>query len=136
MAKTNLLCTFAHRKDLNLIVDYVKQSYTIVEKKIFVFNDADKPNDVYVTYNVDPKEDYKKTPNTILMHRKKETNSLYTVNALNEIIKAVNNGVLDKTYIIDWNNYKNSLLLTNQDGYRRVSLELYKRIDIYLFYLF
>ena len=59
MAKTNLLCTFAHRKDLNLIVDYVKKSYTIVEKKIFVFNDADKPNDVYVTYNVDPKEDYK-----------------------------------------------------------------------------
>ena len=90
MAKTNLLCTFAHRKDLNLIVDYVKQSYTIVEKKIFVFNDADKPNDVYVTYNVDPKEDYKKTPNTILIHRKKDTNTLYTVNALNEIIKAVN----------------------------------------------
>lgn len=130
MARTNLLCTFAHRKDLTLIVDYVKQSYVIVEKKIFVFNDAEKPNDLYVTYNVDPTEDYKKTPNTILIHRKKETNSLYTVNALNEIIKAVNNGVLDKTYIIDWNNYKNSLLLTNQDGYRRVSLELYKRIDI------
>jgi len=130
LARTNLLCTFAHRKDLTLIVDYVKQSYVIVEKKIFVFNDAEKPNDLYVTYNVDPTEDYKKTPNTILIHRKKETNSLYTVNALNEIIKAVNNGVLDKTYIIDWNNYKNSLLLTNQDGYRRVSLELYKRIDI------
>ena len=130
MARTNLLCTFAHRKDLNLIVDYVKVSYTIVEKKIFVFNDADKPNDVYVTYNVDPKEDYKKTPNTILIHRKKDTNSLYTVNALNEIIKAVNNGVLDKSYVVDWNNYKNSLLLTNQDGYRRVSLELYKRFDV------
>ncbi len=130
MARTNLLCTFAHRKDLTLIIDYVKQCYTIVEKKIFVFNDAEKPNDLYVTYNVDPTEDYKKTPNTILIHRKKDTNSLYTVNALNEIIKAVNNGVLDKSYIVDWNNYKNSLLLTNQDGYRRVSLELYKRIDV------
>tara|TARA_R100001594_G_scaffold34804_1_gene63895 strand:- start:413 stop:805 length:393 start_codon:yes stop_codon:yes gene_type:complete len=130
LARTNLLCTFAHRKDLTLIIDYVKQCYTIVEKKIFVFNDAEKPNDLYVTYNVDPTEDYKKTPNTILIHRKKDTNSLYTVNALNEIIKAVNNGVLDKSYIVDWNNYKNSLLLTNQDGYRRVSLELYKRIDV------
>ena len=66
MARTNLLCTFAHRKDLTLIIDYVKQSYVIVEKKIFVFNDADKPNDLYVTYNVDPTEDYRKTPNTIL----------------------------------------------------------------------
>jgi len=130
MARTNLLCTFAHRKDLNIIIDYVKQSYVIVEKKIFVFNDAEKPNDLYVTYNVDPKEDYKKTPNTILIHRKKDTNSLYTVNALNEIIKLVNNGVLDKSYVVDWNNYKNSLLLTNQDGYRRVSLELYKRFDV------
>ena len=130
MARTNLLCTFAHRKDLSLIIDYVKVSYTIVEKKIFVFNDAEKPNDLYVTYNVDPKEDYKKTPNTILIHRKKDTNSLYTVNALNEIIKLVNNGVLDKSYVVDWNNYKNSLLLTNQDGYRRVSLELYKRFDV------
>ena len=94
MAKTNLLCTFAHRKDLNLIVDYVKKS------------------------------------NTILIHRKKDTNTLYTVNALNEIIKTVNNGVLDKTYIITWENYKNSLLLTNNDGYRRIVLELYKRIDV------
>ena len=127
MARTNLLCTFAHRKDLNLIVDYVKQSYTIVEKKIFVFNDADNPNDLY---NVDPNEDYKKTPNTILIHRKKDTNTLYTVNALNEIIKAVNNGILDKTYVISWENYKNSLLLTNNDGYRRIVLELYKRIDV------
>jgi len=130
LARTNLLCTFAHRKDLNLIVDYVKQSYTIVEKKIFVFNDADQPSDLYVTYNVDPTEDYKKIPNTILIHRKKDTNTLYTVNALNEIIKAVNNGVLDKTFIITWENYKNSLLLTNNDGYRRIVLELYKRFDV------
>lgn len=130
MARTNLLCTFAHRKDLNLIIDYVKQSYTIVEKKIFVFNDADKPNDMYVTYNVDQSEDYKKTANTILIHRKKDTNTLYTVNALNEIIKAVNNGVLDKTFVLTWENYKNSLLLTNNEGYRRIVLELYKRFDV------
>jgi hypothetical protein len=130
LARTNLLCTFAHRKDLNLIIDYVKQSYTIVEKKIFVFNDADKPNDIYVTYNVDQSEDYKKTANTILIHRKKDTNTLYTVNALNEIIKAVNNGVLDKTFVLTWENYKNSLLLTNNEGYRRIVLELYKRFDV------
>ena len=130
MARTNLLCTFAHRKDLNLIIDYVKQSYTIVEKKIFVFNDADKPNDMYVTYNVDQSEDYKKTANTILIHRKKDTNTLYTVNALNQTIKAVNNGVLDKTFVLTWENYKNSLLLTNNEGYRRIVLELYKRFDV------
>ena len=127
--KTQLLCTFAHRKDLDLIVDYVQKSYTISEKRLFVFSNADSPSELYVTYNVEP-DDYGKTPNTIMIHRKKETNTLYTVNALNEIIKAVNNGVLDKTFIITWENYKNSLLLTNQEGYRRIVLELYKRFDV------
>ena len=96
---------------------------------MFVFSNAEKSSELYVTYNVEP-DDYKKTPNTIMIHRKKETNTLYTVNALNEIIKAVNNGVLDKTFIITWENYKNSLLLTNNDGYRRIVLELYKRFDV------
>ena len=128
--RTQLLCTFAHRKDLNLIVDYVKQSYTIVEKKIFVFNDADKPNDLYVTYNVDPNEDYKKTPNTILIHRKKDTNTLYTVNALNAIIRKSNNGVLDKKFVIIWQIYDNSLMLTDGDDIRHIHLDLYKRIDL------
>tara|TARA_R110000787_G_scaffold143542_1_gene257353 strand:- start:163 stop:555 length:393 start_codon:yes stop_codon:yes gene_type:complete len=130
MARTNLLCTFAHKKDLSIIIDYVKQSYTIVEKKLFVFNDTSKPNDVYVTYNVDPSEDYKKIPNTILIHRKKDTNTLYTVNALNCIILKANNGILDKKFIIKWPNYKNSLLLTDGDELRHIHLNLHKRIDL------
>ena len=130
MARTNLLCTFAHKKDLSIIIDYVKQSYTIVEKKLFVFNDASKTNDVYVTYNVDPSEDYKKIPNTILIHRKKDTNTLYTVNALNCIILKANNGILDKKFIIKWPNYKNSLLLTDGDELRHIHLNLHKRIDL------
>ena len=130
MEKTQLLCTFAHRKDLNLIIDYGTTSYNIVEKKIFVFNNTEAPNDLYCTYNVDISQKYKKAENTILIHRKKETNSLYTVNALNEIIKNANNGLLDKTFIIDWTLYKNTLLLTNNTELRRIKLELYKRIDI------
>ena len=96
--RTQLLCTFAHRKDLDLIVDYVQKSYTISEKRLFVFSNADKPSELYVTYNVEP-DDYGKTPNTIMIHRKKETNTLYTVNALNAIIRKVNNGILDKSFI-------------------------------------
>ena len=78
-----------------------------------------------MTYNVQP-DDYGKTPNTIMIHRKKETNTLYTVNALNAIIRKVNNGVLDKSYIIEWENYSNSLLLTDGDDVRHIHLDLYK----------
>ena len=127
--RTQLLCTFAHRKDLELIVDYISKSYSISEKRMFVFSDADKKADLYVTYNVEP-DDYGKTPNTIMIHRKKETNTLYTVNALNAIIKKVNNGILDKKFIINWEMYSNSLLLTDGDQAKHIHLELHKRIDL------
>jgi hypothetical protein len=127
--KPQLLCTFAHRKDLDIITDYIITSYTIVERRLFVFSDADVRNDLYVTYNVDT-ADTKKIPNTILIHRKKESNTMYTVNALNTIIREANNGVLDKTYVINWLTYRNSLLLTNADGLRHIQLQLYKRIDL------
>ena len=117
--KTQLLCTFAHKKDLDLIIDYISKSYTISEKRLFVFSNTDKNSELYVTYNVEP-DDYKKTPNTIMIHRKKETNTLYTVNALNAIIKKSNNGVLDKKFVINWPIYENSLMLTDGDDIRHI----------------
>ena len=127
--RTQLLCTFAHRKDLDLIIDYISKSYTISEKRMFVFSNAEKDSELYVTYNVEP-DDYKKTPNTIMIHRKKETNTLYTVNALNAIIRKSNNGVLDKKFVINWQIYDNSLMLTDGDDVRHIHLDLYKRIDL------
>ena len=127
--KTQLLCTFAHKKDLELLVDYVTKSYTISERRMFVFSDADNRNDLYVTFNIEA-VGYSKTPNTISIHRKKETNTLYTVNALNTIIRNANNGVLDKAFMVDWTLYRNSLLLTNEEALRRIQLQLVRRIDL------
>ena len=127
--RTQLLCTFAHRKDLDLIVDYISKSYSISEKRMFVFCDSNNKSELYVTYNVEP-DDYSKTPNTIMIHRKKETNTLYTVNALNAIILKANNGVLDKTFIINWPFYENSLLLTDGEELKHIHLDLHKRIDL------
>ena len=127
--KTQLLCTFAHKKDLELIVDYVTKSYTISERRMFVFSDADNRNDLYVTFNIEA-VGYSKTPNTISIHRKKETNTLYTVNALNTIIRGANNGLLDKSFAVDWALYRNSLLLTTEEALRRIQLQLVRRIDL------
>jgi hypothetical protein len=127
--RTQLLCTFAHRKDLDLIVDYISNAYTVSERRMFVFSDRDNPSDLYVTYNVQP-ADYRKTPNTIMIHRKKETNTLYSVNALNAVIKECNNGILDKTFVIPWNNYRNSLILADGDDVRHIHLEMVRRINL------
>jgi hypothetical protein len=70
------------------------------------------------------KKNYKDTPSrTISVHRKKETNTLYTINAVNQaILDEV--GVYDHSYDLNWNQYKNSLLLTDDYGLRRVSTKL------------
>ena len=102
---------------------------SISERRMFVFSDADNRNDLYVTFNIEA-VGYSKTPNTISIHRKKETNTLYTVNALNRIVKDANNGILDHQFIIDWYQYKNSLLLTDDDMLKHIKLRLFSKITI------
>ena len=125
--KTQLLCTFAHRSDLNIVTEYIQTSYMIPERRIFVFSNADIADNLYCTYNAN--ETTRRGQNTISIHRKKETNTLYTVNALNEVIRAVNNGVLDKTYQLDWSQYQNSFILTDDAGYRVIDLLFFKKIS-------
>ncbi len=125
--KTQLLCTFAHKSDINIVAEYIQHNYEIPEHRIFVFSNAEVPNNLYCTYNATDLG--RRGQNTISIHRKKETNTLYTVNALNEIIRSVNNGVLDKTYQLDWARYQNSFILTDDSGYRIIDLVFFKRIS-------
>ena len=68
--------------------------------------------------------------NTILVHRKKQTNTLYTINALNELIKSLNNGVLDKTYAIEWENYRNCILLVQAEGFNKIDTKVKEIINL------
>ena len=126
--KTQLLCTFAHKSDLNIVTDYIQSNYVIPEQRIFIFYNVYDSDMLYCTYNVS--HTINRTSNTISIHRKKETNTLYTVNALNEVIRTVNNGVLDKTFQVDWLYYQNSFILTdNETGYRVIELLFFKKIS-------
>jgi hypothetical protein len=46
------------------------------------------------------------------------------------LIKSLNNGKLDKNYIVNWNDYKNSILLTNGPDLRKLDTAIYKIIDL------
>ena len=125
--KPQLLCTFAHRNDLNIIIDYIKSKYEIPERRIFAFANEIHPNELYCTYNADAYGE--RGANTISIHRKKETNTLYTVNAMNEIIRIHNNGILDKSFILPWEQFENSFILTDEDsGYRVIKLKFFRKI--------
>jgi hypothetical protein len=125
--RTQLLCTFAHKTNLDIVIEYIKQNFEVPEKRIFVFSNYANRNELYCTFNAE--DNGHRGKNTISIHRKKETNTLYTVNALNEVIKDLNNGVLDKTMIIPWEAFENSFILQDDPGYKRIDLTLYKRIN-------
>ena len=129
--KTQLLCTFTKRKDLHSSIEIIVECNVVLYDKIYVFQNEKDLDQLIVTYNVEYSEDF--TPSygdTISLHRKKHTNTLYTINALNEIIRKENNGVLDKTFSINWENYSNSLLLTNDGGLNQIPTKIYSIIDI------
>lgn len=117
-----LLCTFAHRSNLQLVLHYIKQNYD--PRKLFVFNDVNNTKRLYITYNTTLYQE--NIADTILIHRKPETSTLYTINALNKLIQNINNGVLDKSYRIDWNRYRNSIILLEDDDVNITELNLFK----------
>ena len=129
--KTQLLCTFTKRNIFNQTIDIIIRCNEIVFDKIYVFQNENEYNQLICTYNVEYDEDFVEgVPDTISLHRKKNTNTLYTINALNDLIRELNGGKLDKTFHIEWENYKNCLLLTNEDGLNKIPPRIYTIVNI------
>ena len=124
-----LFCTFSTEEGLEEVLNSIQERYKIIYNKIFVL--YSKSQDEYMcTYNVDFGNVGTFLENTILVHRKKESNTLYTINALNTLIKELNGGVLDTSYRINWPDFKNCVLLTKGPDLKRINTKLYKIIEL------
>jgi hypothetical protein len=124
-----LFCTFTTLDELDNLVADLTSRYTIMYNKMFVLQI--KNNDEYViTYNVEQGNVSSIPENTILVHRKKDTNTLYTINALNELIKSLNGGVVDPRYRIEWQHYKNTILLTQQNELKELKTKIHTIIEL------
>ena len=124
-----LFCTFSTEEGLEDVLTSIQEKYRIIYNKIFVLYSKSQ-NEYICTYNVDFGNVGAFLENTILVHRKKETNTLYTINALNTLIKELNGGVLDTSYRINWPDYRNCVLLTKGPELKRVNTKLYKIIEL------
>ena len=126
-----LYCTFTTLDNYKELLKNIQLSYVILFNKIFVLESLDGEK-IMLTYNVDMNNSSSESmvDNTILVHRKKQTNTLYTINALNELIKSLNNGVLDKTFVINWNNYRNCILLIQAEGFNKIDTKVKDIINL------
>tara|TARA_A100001201_G_C4013501_1_gene178344 strand:- start:326 stop:724 length:399 start_codon:yes stop_codon:yes gene_type:complete len=130
--KSQLLCTFTTKENLDETVKLITDAYEIIFNKVYVLQNENDVNELICTYNVDTKNgvDYNKVKGTISLHRKKHSNTLYTINALNEVVANLNNGVVDSKFIVPWENFKNTLLITNSEGLNKISTRIFKIIKI------
>ncbi len=105
--RTQLCCTFStedqYENDIRKIFSYG----IVVDEKIYVLENREKPNEIFLTYNV-AKETRPQhvIQNTITVHRNRDFNVLYSINALNLII-------LDKLDRVDWSKFGGSLVTGN-----------------------
>ena len=137
ISDTLLLATFCKARNVRSTIDLITDSFEVVGNKIFVLQDESDRYKKILTYNIVKDEvvfsDVIK--NTISLHRKKEVNSLYTLHALNEVVKLQNNGVLDPKFSVEWEEFRNTLLVTykEEDGeqkLRRVDTRLISIVNV------
>jgi len=126
--KSNLLCVFTTQRDVDGVVESIIETYELESNRIFVFSNEENPIQYYCTFNV--VGEYQLSKSTISVHRKSESSTLYTINALNEIIKNVNNGIFEEGYRIDWDLFKNMLLIIRGGEVVRIPLRLERVVRV------
>ena len=129
LAGNKLFCTFSTIEDLDELVYDISSTYDILYGKIFILY-IQSNNEYACTYNVDTTNLSEIPSGTILVHRKKESNTLYTINALNELIRKLNGGVVDTKFPINWQHYKNCILLTQHNELKQLNTKIHKIIEI------
>lgn len=130
-SNTQLLCTFTTADQLDDTLLAVQDTYKLVFNKVYVLENTQDKHQLILTYNVLKTDTLDIIPpqSTISVHRKKMTNTIYTINAINKLIESKNNGVLDTSYRIDWNELQNMILVTAYGKLKVVHTKLVQIID-------
>jgi hypothetical protein len=127
---TQLLCLFTTKGQIDKSLDFILTNYILQNNNIFVLQSKTNDDELYITFNVEkgsaPIDSEWKT---ILVHRKKQSNTIYTINALNEVIKSKTGGQIDTSFQIDWDDFTNCILTTSNTGYRMISTKVFKTIN-------
>lgn len=118
--KKPLLCTFCEEGSINMGLDYIQKYYDIVSGRVFLYEQEESPI-LLMFYNVENALKDNMAESTILVHRKVQSNTFYTINALNELIIELN-GDLDKNYIVNWSDYSNFLLIIRAGCLEKIKL--------------
>ena len=124
-----LICLFTIEPNIDHTVSMISRTYEVVYKRVFVLS-IDGSEELICSFNVEKGNHKKQLPGAMLVHRKKETNTMYTINSLNALIKKENNGIVDSSYSVDWSKYANSLLVTSNNDLKILNTKVFQIINL------
>jgi hypothetical protein len=128
---TQLLCLFTTKDELDKSIDFILKNYNLINPNVFILENKVKSDELFITFNVEKgSAAINSNWKTILVHRKKQSNTIYTINALNEVVKSKTGGQLDNSYMIDWEEFQNCILTTSNIGYKKIPTKVFKTINI------
>jgi hypothetical protein len=128
---TQLLCLFTTKEELDKSLEFVLNQYILTNPNVFVLESKTNVGELYITFNVEKGSSAINSAwKTILVHRKKQSNTIYTINALNEVVKSKTGGMLDNTYQLEWDDYKNCIITTSPTGYKKIPTKVFKSINV------
>jgi len=125
--KILLLASFLKSDSLDFFLNKIQKNFGVKKENVFFFK-LDN-GDYLITYklqlDIDSKIDIKKElPKTIQVHKKGDT--IFTINALNKLIEkesGLNGNVNHKDYKINWETFKNKLILLKADNLEISNIE-------------
>jgi len=126
MQKTLLLCTFADKESLEYVLEHINCTYELAFDTIYVLQNVDEPEQLILTYNIvgDSTAISSTQHGTISVHRKKKTNTIYTINALNKLIVELTGGV-NVNYPVDWDSLQNTVLVTAYGKLKKIKTQIF-----------
>jgi hypothetical protein len=127
---TQLLCLFTTKEELEKSVNFILGSYILTNPNVFILESKLRPEEAFITFNVEKGSSAIDSEwKTILVHRKKQSNTIYTINALNEVVKSKTGGMLDNSFQIDWEDFRNCILTTSNIGYKKIPTKVFKSFN-------
>jgi hypothetical protein len=124
-----LICLFTTEPELDYTVGMIDKTYDIVFKRIFILA-IEESEELICSFNIEKGNVRKQLPGAMLVHRKRDTNTMYTINSLNSLVKSENNGILDTNYSVDWTKYRNSLLITSNNELKVLKTKVYQIVNL------
>ena len=122
-----LVALFVEKENYIEALKAVKQKFKIQNNKIFVLDQQGDDDELIFTFNIEINESRKEDLSLedfgklIRIHRKKETNTLYTINALNTILEDSQ---------ADWNSYRYCLLTVSSGVLKSIKTHLKEIVDL------